>query len=71
MKSVFVLTNEQKGPAGHGEPGVPYLTLRTNGGEWYTLGKPSPAFSTRENAMKYKKTLPYPDMWSITELELI
>jgi len=70
MKTIFILTSEQRGAPGHGEPGIPYLTLRTDG-NWYTLGKPVSAFSTKEKAEAYKKTLPWPGAWEITELEVI
>ena len=70
MKTVFVLTQEVTGPAGHGEPGTPYLTLKTNG-EWYTLGDPAPAFSTKEKAEEYKKEFDEYNFYKITELEVV
>ena len=51
---VYALTREVTGPAGHGEPGNPYLSLLTDG-EWFDLGNPHPLFTTEKAAEKYLK----------------
>lgn len=55
IKTVFALVRKVTGPAGHGEPGEPYLTLLTDG-SWFNLGNPHPLFTTREKAEHYLTT---------------
>lgn len=66
-KTVFALVREAAGPAGHGEPGEPYLTLLTDG-EWFNLGNPHPLFTTRPAAEHYKTSNKL--MAKVLEIEL-
>ena len=67
MKTIYALTSNQTGPAGHGEPGEPYLTLATDG-EWFTLGKPHPVFTDHIKAETYRKSIDKYNRYNITPL---
>ena len=49
MSEVYALTRKVHGPAGHGEPGAPYIALAEDG-NGYVLGEPIPVFASRESA---------------------
>lgn len=56
MQTIFVLTSNERGSAGHGEPAPYHLVLATVGGNGY-LGSSEtayPAFTSREKAEAYK-----------------
>ena len=67
ITTVYALTRIVKGPAGHGEPGEPYLSLLTDG-SWFTLGNPHPLFTTQEAAHEYMKSNKL--LATVTPLEL-
>ena len=67
--SIFLIVQEVHGPAGHGEPPMPYLALHTDG-EWFSLGEPTPAFKTYEKAEEFLSTLIY-SSYKIKEVPLL
>lgn len=67
MNTVYVLTHKVRGPAGHGEPGIPYLALLTEG-DWYSVGTPFPAFTTQEAAEKKLDEIGGRSYYTITPL---
>ena len=69
MKTIYVLTRKGAGPAGHGEPGQPFVELM-HGGEWFDIGKFAPAFTDRGEALKYLAETGKSLYWNIMELEL-
>lgn len=65
--TIFALVNKVTGPAGHGEPGEPYLALLTDG-EWFNIGNPHPLFTSRKAAEHYRDSNNL--IASVKELEL-
>lgn len=55
MEEVFVITEIVQGPGGHGEPGIESLALVTDG--CWGIGKPLPAFYSREKAEAYRRSI--------------
>lgn len=69
MTKIYAITKKVKGPAGHGEPGMPYLALATDG-EWFDLGMPLPVFSSEESAEAKRLEFDKYNFWEITELDI-
>jgi hypothetical protein len=69
MAKIYLITGKATGPCGHGEPGSKYITLADDG--VWELGKPYPAFTTREAAEGYLVPIDKYGRYRITELELV
>jgi len=69
MKTVYVLAKNVHGPCGHGEPGVEYLAIATDGDGW-TVGKPLPVFETEVKAEEFKKDMRFGSWYKIVPLEV-
>ena len=69
MFKVYLITKNVKGPAGHGEPGEPYLALATDG-VWFDLGNPLPAFPSFDTAEVKRKEFDDCNRYKVTELEI-
>jgi hypothetical protein len=71
MNKIYLITQIQRGPAGHGEPGCEYLTLKCDNTGCYTLGKPISAFKTCAAAQEYLSTFDTWGLYLITGLDLV
>lgn len=69
MPRVYAITKKGRGPAGHGEPGFPYLALATDG-EWFDLGNPLPVFATAEAAEARRKEVDRYGYYEVTPLDV-
>ncbi len=70
MAKVYAITKQVEGPAGHGEPGMPYLALLTDG-KWFDLGKPFPIFYSFEDAETLRESIDKYGFYNIVELDII
>lgn len=67
---IYLLVRIISGPPGHGEPGQQHIALMDDG-DAYTLGKPIPAFFTKEQAIEFKKINDKYNLYKILELSVM